>query len=100
MEMKMMDKLKKLAEWNGNGGFQARTSAQGMMLAAEGAGTACGSAFGASDPEKKPSACGTACGTTDPEKKPSACGTACGTSDPEKKPSASGSSCGTSAPEK
>ena len=60
MEMKMMDKLKKLDEWNGNGEFQARTSAQRMMRAAEGAGTACGSACGASDPEKKPSACGSA----------------------------------------
>lgn len=56
MEMKMMDKLKNLTEWNGNGEFQARTSAQGMMRAAEGVGTACGSACGASDPEKKPSA--------------------------------------------
>ena len=37
MEMKMMDKLKNLDEWNGNGEFQARTSAQGMMRAAEGA---------------------------------------------------------------
>ena len=42
MEMKMMDKLKNLDEWNGNGEFQARTSAQGMMRAAEGAGTASG----------------------------------------------------------
>ena len=50
MEMKMMDKLKNLDEWNGNGEFQARTSAQGMMRAAEGAGTACGSACGAADP--------------------------------------------------
>ena len=46
MEMKMMDKLKNLDEWNGNGEFQARTSAQGMMRAAEGAGTACGSGSG------------------------------------------------------
>ena len=52
MEMKMMDKLKNLDEWNGNGEFQARTSAQRMMRAAEGAGTACGSACGAADPEK------------------------------------------------
>lgn len=96
MEMKMMDKLKNLDEWNGNGEFQARTSAQGMMRAAEGAGTACG---GASDPEKKPGACGSACGASDPEKKPTACGTACGTTDPEKKPSACGSACGTSDPE-
>ena len=72
MEMKMMDKLKNLDEWNGNGEFQARTSVQGMMRAAEGAGTACGSACGAADPEKKPGACGSACGASNPENKPTA----------------------------
>lgn len=47
------------------------------------AGTACGTACGASDkPEEKPTACGSACGASDkPEEKPTACGSACGASD-------------------
>ena len=53
------------------------------------AGSACGTACGASDNntsdgsvEEKPTACGSACGASEkPEEKPAACGSACGASD-------------------
>ncbi|WP_407428564.1 ACGX-repeat peptide [Treponema sp.] len=60
--------LKNLSDWN-------------VKMAQADEGSACGTACGASEPEKKPAACGSACGAgepAEPEKKPAACGSACG----------------------
>lgn len=56
--------------------------------------------FGWNNETKKmaPSSCGSACGASEPEKKPepqpASCGSACGASAPEEKPTACGSACG------
>ena len=81
-----MNGLERIGEWLDMGDYKPRASAQRVM-----AFSACGSACGAADPDKKDapaSACGSACGAADPDKKEapaSACGSACGAADPDKK---------------
>ena len=71
-----MNGLERIGEWLDMGDYKPRVSAQRVM-----AFSACGSACGAADPDKK-EAPASACGSADPDKKETPA-SACSSADPD-----------------